>query len=602
MKLERIKPYKAKKPEDTISLVRNILHNKLGILTKESNYIGESNFYSCRINIANFSLDELNIGTNGKGMNPEYSLASAYGEFMERLQNQMLILHRRLNGITRSNNYVNTDLYNTIKQNNLSLKYSFAPDEKNIIFSKKMDYIRKYIKVANIGEMESYWEGKPITLLPFFNIKNKRVEYLPHNLIIANCTSNGMCAGNTPKEALIQGMSEILERYVIRKIYFENLSLPTIAFDTFKGTIIYDKIKAITEKYKWDFQIKDCSCGLGIPAIGILIIDKVNMRYKFHIGVDPSPITALERTLTEIYQGRFVLDLKGIDWEVQNNLLSDFNLKDMEMFNTCTTGSGHYPISLLFGDESYQFTGFDLKWGESDDNDFKKMLNLFESLKTTVFIRDVSFLGFPAYHVYVPGLSEFRNIVSNNDMKGIDVLRNIYVASRNLENSDINSLKILINYIIDNEHYSYSNLRFYNTHDIWTYYNRNIVLSLLNYAIGDYINAYKYINEYISNNELSGKEKNFFLCVESLMLGKYKMIDESFIERAFGKNMCIYCKKFLENKNFLQYLKHSKCCDCSQCSISAYCKAIDILKIAKKMEYEYINNLPDQNKIIDLCG
>ena len=137
MKLERIKPYKAKKPEDTISLVRNILHNKLGILTKESNYIGESNFYSCRINIANFSLDELNIGTNGKGMNPEYSLASAYGEFMERLQNQMLILHRRLNGITRSNNYVNTDLYNTIKQNNLSLNIVLLQMRKTLFLVKK---------------------------------------------------------------------------------------------------------------------------------------------------------------------------------------------------------------------------------------------------------------------------------------------------------------------------------------------------------------------------------------------------------------------------------------------------------------------------------
>ena len=61
----------------------------------------------------------------------------------------------------------------------------------------------------------------------------------------------------------------------------------------------------------------DCSCGMGIPAMGVLIKNKENTKYQFHIGVDPSPITALERCLTELFQGRTAI------------LFKDFNLKSL---------------------------------------------------------------------------------------------------------------------------------------------------------------------------------------------------------------------------------------------------------------------------------
>ena len=225
MELKRIKPYKARKPEDTIFLIRKILHEKLNILLKEEHYVGDANFYSCRVNIANNLLDDLNIGTNGKGMRFEYALASAYGEFMERIQNQILIAHRSISSIY--NQRTDNSTLSIVNDDNLRTRYIFAPDEKNIKFTKSMDCVRKYIKSSNIPQLEELYEGKDMTLVPFVNIFDKTVEFLPISIILSTCTSNGMCAGNTPKEAIIQGMSEILERYVIRKIYYDNISLPT---------------------------------------------------------------------------------------------------------------------------------------------------------------------------------------------------------------------------------------------------------------------------------------------------------------------------------------------------------------------------------------
>ena len=95
-KITRKKAYKAREPEGTIDLFRRILKEKLNIVFKEEFFVGDGEFYSCRISITNNDLEGLNIGTNGKGMTREYALASAYGEFMERIQNLILISNRSL--------------------------------------------------------------------------------------------------------------------------------------------------------------------------------------------------------------------------------------------------------------------------------------------------------------------------------------------------------------------------------------------------------------------------------------------------------------------------------------------------------------------------
>lgn len=598
MELKRIKPYKARKPEETIFLIRKILHEKLGILLKEEHYVGDANFYSCRIHIANNSLSDLNIGTNGKGMQFEYALASAYGEFMERLQNQMLLMHRNISGVY--NQRIDNTTLGIIKEDNLKTAYVYAPDEKNVKFTQSMDYIRKYIMSSDLNQLEKLFEGKNLTLVPYVNIFDNNIEYLPINIIFSICTSNGMCAGNTPKEAIIQGMSEILERYVIRKIYYENITLPTIPLEKFNNTVIHQKILDLKTKYNWDFLIKDCSCDLKIPAVGVLIIDPINHKYLFHIGVDPSPITALERTLTEIYQGRYDLSLKPIDIEFQNRLLDDESLKSSEMFKTCTTGSGHYPISLLFGEPSYFFEGFDLSWGESDDSDFNKMLALFDQIGVKVYIRDVSFLGFPAYHIYVPGMSEFRNLTSNDDITFVDLLKRAYPISRNISNANDSEIRLLLNYIESNENISYSNLRFCNVNDMWQHYNKNLILSLLYYTISEYQKAADNMAIFVNNATFSKKERDFFSCLLAVMTSKSAKYSIDLLNRMYGKKLVNLCMSFLEDKGFLKYLNISNCYNCDLCKIKATCRAKEILTLARRMEEAYVENMPDQNKLLKI--
>jgi len=86
---QMIKPYKAENPITTINKIRSIL-TEVGIFVREK-YIQNNNYFTCRVEIANNDLLKYEIGTNGKGTTIEYAFASAYAEFMERLQNNILI-------------------------------------------------------------------------------------------------------------------------------------------------------------------------------------------------------------------------------------------------------------------------------------------------------------------------------------------------------------------------------------------------------------------------------------------------------------------------------------------------------------------------------
>lgn len=90
--LQRIKPYKNVEPTETIKRIRKLLDdNDIFVIENGHRKDPVTNVCSCRIILGDDGLRELNIGSNGKGMTTKYALASAYAEFMERLQNGALL-------------------------------------------------------------------------------------------------------------------------------------------------------------------------------------------------------------------------------------------------------------------------------------------------------------------------------------------------------------------------------------------------------------------------------------------------------------------------------------------------------------------------------
>lgn len=413
--IRRHKQYKNREPQDTIATIQGILKEKLGISVYERAFQERNGlFHSCRIILDNGDwLRSANIGTNGKGMTVDYSRASAHGELMERLQNFNVMMRYQYFGsrhFLEKHKERYPKFYEKAMKAETALPYLYAYDEEVDANNERLKAsIGKYVYSADNDSLFTLTKDKEHFYVPYYDVKEDKMVSLPFDIIYNSISTNGLCAGNTPKEALIEGLSEIFERYVIRKIYFDNLSLPRIPRAYFEGNDILKRLEELEQKEHYTIDIVDCSLGVGIPALGVVILTEDRKEYQFHMGVDPSPITALERSLTELFQGRNAIKFKQFENDVQERLDNDILLKEEEMHKTNSASTGHYPKAFFAATPSYDFKGFDERLGYSDDTDLRLMTDLIEKMGFKLYVRDNSFLGFPAYSLYVPGMTELHN-------------------------------------------------------------------------------------------------------------------------------------------------------------------------------------------------
>src|SRR5208337_1881336 len=102
--LHSVPRYKAVNPEETIQTIRKIL-SELKLFVIESEWFREKNtFISLGLSMA-----DAPVYSNGKGMDERFALASAYGEFIERLQNLLLINGNMLVGNQPSHDVLFSD-------------------------------------------------------------------------------------------------------------------------------------------------------------------------------------------------------------------------------------------------------------------------------------------------------------------------------------------------------------------------------------------------------------------------------------------------------------------------------------------------------------
>ena len=598
--MKRIKAYKALPPQNTVNNISNILYDRLGVKLNIHEYAQKNNlFFSSRVDVETDTLKGFKIGTNGKGVTREFSLASAHAEFMERIQNGLLFHHRYYTTERFVNSYKNKEYAKLLKDEEVLLKYAFAPDEKFITDKNEIKkLINKYVRSYDNQEIFNEVSKNGITLLPFYNISDKQVEMLPIT-VIHNCIgSNGMCAGNNPKEAIIQGLSEIVERYVLRLIYQNNLSLPSIPKEEFIGNDIYEKIIALEKENDITIDIKDCSCGYGIPAIGVLITKNSINKYQFRIGVDPSPITALERSLTELFQGRSDLYYFDMNIGYQTKLLSDTALKEKEFRFSSLAGVGQFPISMFYKSKSYEYKGFDSQLSTDDDYDLKFIINAIHCMGFNIYIRDVSFLGFPSYRIYIPGMSEINNIFSNRHFKQTynkkGSLHSFFIAHNLYEATD-EDVKVLLDCIDElPDTLDTTVISSFNKKDPWSNTNLYFLAALLCFRYDELSRAIDYIQKAIKINTNNNTLLLYKCCMDIMQTENNNNVYE-LMESIYGNNIFKMAYNLLYSSQWLDYFKFTKCFNCTECKIKEHCSLIPYAKLLKRIESIYELNTPNQN-------
>lgn len=389
--------YKTELPSDTIAKAKDVLES-VGIKTELKKISVLANGISCRLVVVNQGLQDFNIGTNGKGMNEEYAMASAYGEMMERLQNKYLFRENQLFATARFIKRNPSQFGSSLNKQGKIHAFQYFPDEEELSFNKdefERSVIQKFFP-SYVNKLNLIDPVYTSLFAPFVDYTTGLCELFPIEYYRAIAGSNGLCAGNSKEEAIVQGLNEICERYVLMRLYTKQESLPRIALDLFEGHNIYYKLKELESKYK--VIICDCSLGEELPVIGLLLINNKDGSYAFKLGGDYNMITALERCYTEIFQG------KSDSSQVFKQYTAEDPLNAIDFHDALFTGTGNTPHCVLRDPHSsscYPHVDFD---NYKDELSF--FITYFQKKGLHVYIKDNSFLGFPAYSIYIPGFSE----------------------------------------------------------------------------------------------------------------------------------------------------------------------------------------------------
>ncbi len=391
-------------PQETVSRIQGILAD-LGIEVCEK--WNDSGIENC--NSLTVQTHKGLPGTNGKGISKEFARASAYAEYIERLQSGLFLVS-----------------YQSVIRDPEMNFHAYAPDGKYITFEELietgdwMDHIvnsynnpritRKTI-AQNCKAYACADDGKILTV-PFYSLFENKYVYLPVAFVEQMYRANGNCAGNTREEAWVHALSEIMERNASRKMVMSGKAYPAISEETLQKFPTVSKIlKRLRENGDFDVKVFDCSLGNGFPVVATRVINKKDQTYLVNMAADPVLEIAIQRTMTELFQGRAIDEMRVIHKNRILNKVTDFSVVS-NVLNHTQTSDGLYTADF-FSEEltcERKATDFVDNSNKSNKELLQYMLGLYKDLNLPVYVRNYSFLGFPSYKFVVPGFSESRAV------------------------------------------------------------------------------------------------------------------------------------------------------------------------------------------------
>jgi len=372
--------------------------------------------------------------SNGKGSTKEAALCSALGEYLERL----------------SNNYFYNDYYlgqEISKSQFVHYKNEkwFKPGENDSLPEGLMDNLLlstyssedEPLMASHLIDTNSGDISRGVCAIPFVRQSDNKLTYIPVNLIGNLFVSNGMSAGNSLHEARVQCLSEIFERAVKNKIITEQITLPDVP-----GEILnkYPKIIegiAKLEEQGFPVLVKDASLGGQFPVMCVTLMNPKTGGVFASFGSHPNFEVALERSLTELMQGR---SFEGLN-DVPLPTFNEFTIKEpnntVEHF---VDSAGVISWKFFAEKPDYEFSRWD--FSGTTEQEYNLLMNIFKKIEKEVYIADYKELGAYACRILVPGYSEIypvEDLIWDNNNKG-NLLREKIITIHEQSDDELTSL------------------------------------------------------------------------------------------------------------------------------------------------------------------
>ncbi|MBU0474356.1 MAG: YcaO-like family protein [Bacteroidetes bacterium] len=358
------------------------------------------------------------IYSNGKGILSEASMASALGEYIERLQTNNFFIDFHL---------TNRKYY----PDEVAFEFggAYLNDELQLIYNPNGE-----LCYEDLIDFNSDYEDK-IVALPFIKQSNGDTVYFPLNIISNLYVSNGLATGNTPQEAKVQALSEIFERYAKIEIIKNAYSLPKFPdeiVESFKG--LYSDILAL-RGLGYIVEVLDASLGGKYPVTAISLINPKNSSLFVSFGAHPILEVSLERTMTELMQGRGLENLDAFEVPTFNmNIVADSSNLESHFIDS----NGKIGFGFLSSINSFKYSSWNYM-GNGTNAEYEYLTGILDKMGKEMFLREYSYLGFYSCQMIVPGVSEvypIEDLIYNNRNSG-KLIRNMVLHFEDYDPEDI---------------------------------------------------------------------------------------------------------------------------------------------------------------------
>jgi len=408
--------------EDSISSMQQKLQ-ALGYNIIEQSWLNPiANVWSVHIRDRDCAL----LFTNGKGASKKAALASALGEFFERLACNYFWADYYLGDECRQADFVHYP----------NEKWFAINDDKipeGLLSPSLWDFYdnEKELSPDAIIDCNSSNPQRGICALPYVRQRDNETIYFPVNIIGNLYVSNGMSAGNTASEARVQALSEIFERAIKFKIIADGTCLPDIPDEVLQR---YPRIQAgikELEQAGYPLLIKDASLGGQYPVICVTLLNPQDQGCYASFGAHPSFEIALERALTELLQGRGLNALEGFA-APGFDLDEVASLQNLETHFIDSSGIVHW--DYLSDTPDYAFTDWDFTG--STEEEFEYLCQQIHADDLDIYIADYEHLGVYACRILVPSMSEIYppdDLIWANNNVGMDLRERILNLDDNPE-------------------------------------------------------------------------------------------------------------------------------------------------------------------------
>jgi ribosomal protein S12 methylthiotransferase accessory factor len=385
--------------------------------------------------------------TNGKGSTKESALCSALGEFIERLNCNFFYNDQFFGQEIANSEFVHYPSEKWFKlTDDDSLPAGILDDYTRDIYDPEDELRGSHLIDTNSGNTE-----RGICSIPYIRQSDGETVYFPSNLIENLFLSNGMSAGNNVNEAKVQCLSEIFERAVKRQIIEQEIVLPDVPQSVInKYPSIVEGINAL-EAQGFPIVVKDASLGGQFPVMCVTLMNPKTGGVFASFGAHPSFEAALERSLTELLQGRSFEGLNDVPRPTFNSMEVSEPENFVEHFIDST---GVISWHFFSANHDYEFCEWDFSGTNEEESDC--LFGILETLGKESYIAEFSDLG-SACRILVPDYSEVypvEDLVWDNTNKALAYREDIL----NIHSLDDDALASLVERLEESQLDNYTDI------------------------------------------------------------------------------------------------------------------------------------------------